>query len=520
MTPQEFYAQYLPYAQLVSQRTGLDPRLVLAQSALETGYGKSAPNMNFFGIKSHGRNGGETLQTSEFVDGRMVSQPASFRGYDGPAQSFQDYAEFIMSNPRYEGVRSAEGLGDQIAEMAKSGYATDPQYGAKLANIASKFDPDSPPIIGADAMTALGLKPQGILTSKNTERQPMIAKQPQARGLLDALGIQKMQEGAAGETGQRFYERDTFKDTAASLAQGFAAMGSMPALQKMTADISKQRTEQKAQNKTAELLRANGYGKAADMVEQNLISGKDVAGLLLQKPKGLSDAEEKIQRLMSTGISRDTAIGIVDGSLVVSRDPVTGVATIVDKSKLIAQGEPPVIPPTETDSDVFKDTNVPGALGLSGLGANVLNTLVDAFGVGQPADKIAEASTLLDSLSIRTSLGLASEFPGRPSNLTREKIEALTIKSGEFGMGPDRALNMAKNMIRTLEESLTAANRVVQGRFSPTDQAAAKTSIDMLTPLLADYQSLSESLASKVTPPPSSTTLSPEVLKALERYNG
>ena len=198
MTPQEFYAQYLPYAQSVSQRTGLDPRLVLAQSALETGYGKSAPNMNFFGIKSHGRNGGETLQTSEFVDGRMVSQPASFRGYDGPAQSFQDYAEFIMSNPRYEGVRSAQGLGDQIAEMAKSGYATDPQYGAKLADIASKFDPNSPPIIGADAMTTLGLKPQGILTPKNTESKPMIAEQPQARGLLDALGIQKMQEGAAG----------------------------------------------------------------------------------------------------------------------------------------------------------------------------------------------------------------------------------------------------------------------------------------------------------------------------------
>jgi hypothetical protein len=112
--------------------------------------------------------------------------------------------------------------------------------------------------VADDAMTALGLKPQGILTPKNTESKPMIAEQPQARGLLDALGIQKMQEGAAGETGQRFYERDTFKDTAASLAQGFAAMGSMPALQKMTADISSQRTEQKARNKTVAYLRANG----------------------------------------------------------------------------------------------------------------------------------------------------------------------------------------------------------------------------------------------------------------------
>jgi hypothetical protein len=113
---------------------------------------------------------------------------------------------------------------------------------------------DGSQAVADDTMTALGLKPQGILTPKNTESKPMIAEQPQARGLLDALGIQKMQEGAAGETGQRFYERDTFKDTAASLAQGFAAMGSMPALQKMTADISSQRTEQKARNKSLEML--------------------------------------------------------------------------------------------------------------------------------------------------------------------------------------------------------------------------------------------------------------------------
>jgi hypothetical protein len=151
MTPEEFYSRFLPYAQAVSERTGLDPRLVLAQAALETGYGRSAPGMNYFGIKSHGRSGGQILQTSEFEDGRMVSQPASFRGYESPEQSFQDYADFLLSNPRYGGVLSAVGIEDQIAEMAKSGYATDPQYGAKLANIAGKFDPNLAPIISASA---------------------------------------------------------------------------------------------------------------------------------------------------------------------------------------------------------------------------------------------------------------------------------------------------------------------------------------------------------------------------------
>ena len=87
MTPQEFYAQYSPFAKKVSEQTGLDPRLVLAQAALETGYGKSAPGGNFFGIKSHGREGGNTLQTKEFQGGKMVSQPASFRAYDSAGQS-------------------------------------------------------------------------------------------------------------------------------------------------------------------------------------------------------------------------------------------------------------------------------------------------------------------------------------------------------------------------------------------------------------------------------------------------
>ena len=332
MTPEEFYAQYMPYAQSVSQSTGLDPRLVLAQSALETGYGKSAPNMNFFGIKSHGRAGGNTLQTSEFEGGKMVGQPASFRGYDGPAQSFQDYANFIMSNPRYEGVRSAQGLDDQIAEMAKSGYATDPEYGAKLASIASRFDPSSPPIIGADAMRAIGRQPQGILATEaaTTTEGPQMIEEQQPQGLLGTLGIQKMQEGAAGETGQRFYERDTFKDTAATLAEAFAGLGNNPALQKAAAGIASQRTEAKARNKTVEYLRANGRGDLADMVESGDVSGKDVMGALINKDIGGTGADG-VQSSKALPDQSGVVMTMRDGSIVVKTiggETLTGQAAL------------------------------------------------------------------------------------------------------------------------------------------------------------------------------------------------
>tara|TARA_R110002167_G_scaffold348496_2_gene559852 strand:- start:17 stop:1504 length:1488 start_codon:yes stop_codon:yes gene_type:complete len=121
-------------------------------------------------------------------------------------------------------------------------------------------------------------------TTTTQGASPMMIEEQPPQGLLGSFGIQKMEEGAAGETGQRFYERDTFKDTAAALAQGFAAMGSRPGLQKMTANIANQRSEAKARNKTVEYLRANGRGDLADMIEQGMISGKDAAGVMLAKP--------------------------------------------------------------------------------------------------------------------------------------------------------------------------------------------------------------------------------------------
>ena len=148
---------------------------------------------------------------------------------------------------------------------------------------------------------------------------PMMQEEQQPRGLLGSLGIQKMEDGAAGETGQRFYERDTFKDTAAALAQGFAAMGSSPGLQKMTADIASQRSESRARNKTVEYLRANGRGDLADMVEAGDVSGKDVMGALATKSIGGAGAD---------GVQSSTALPDQSGVVMTMRDGSITVKTI------------------------------------------------------------------------------------------------------------------------------------------------------------------------------------------------
>jgi hypothetical protein len=260
MTPEEFQRQFMPYAQAVSQRTGLDPRLVLAQSALETGYGRSAPNNNFFGIKSHGQAGGSNLMTQEFENGQMVNKPQSFRGYESPEQSFGGYADFIEQNPRYQDVLQQSDLTGQIGAMGRSGYATDPDYARKLASIAQRFGgdvdmsqfstrsaPDTPQAVGRDTRSTLGL-----LQNEGSQM-----RQDQPKGLLEMFGIQKRDPNAQGETAQPFYQRQTFGDTLARMAPALGKMGVMglegPA--QASLDARNQRQGQERQmNKTIEWL--------------------------------------------------------------------------------------------------------------------------------------------------------------------------------------------------------------------------------------------------------------------------
>ncbi len=131
------------------------------------------------------------------------------------------------------------------------------------------------------AMAAIGKQPQGQASTQGAA--PMMQEE-KPRGLLGSLGIQKMEEGAEGETGQRFYNRDSFKDTAAVLAQGFGRMGIM-GMEEIADSVAKQRTENKARNKTAEYLRKAGRGDLADMVDQGMIGGREAASAMMQKPE-------------------------------------------------------------------------------------------------------------------------------------------------------------------------------------------------------------------------------------------
>lgn len=130
-----FVQQFMPLAMQASQKTGVDPNIIVAQAALESGWGKSAPNNNYFGIKGEG----QTLPTTEVVNGQPVQTQAFFKGFNSPEDSVNGYADFINKNPRYAPLKNAQGMDAQLSALQQSGYATDPQYGSKVGSIAKSL---------------------------------------------------------------------------------------------------------------------------------------------------------------------------------------------------------------------------------------------------------------------------------------------------------------------------------------------------------------------------------------------
>lgn len=147
-TRNKFIDALMPHALVASQRTGIDPRIIIAQSAQETGWGRSAPGNNYFGIKSHSKGGGQTFTTHEYINGQRVKINDSFRQYGGIGDSVQGYADFMLENPRYRPMREAEGLDAQLAALGASGYATDPNYASSVGSIARSIALDGLPGTG------------------------------------------------------------------------------------------------------------------------------------------------------------------------------------------------------------------------------------------------------------------------------------------------------------------------------------------------------------------------------------
>ncbi|SDX44679.1 flagellar assembly peptidoglycan hydrolase FlgJ [Marinobacter mobilis] len=160
-SPEQFVGHLLPLAERAASGTGIDPRLMVAQAALETGWGRhmieasdGAPSFNLFGIKADQRWAGDSVDitTSEYRDGVRMSEQAAFRRYTDFEASFRDYVQFLGDNPRYRDVLEVAENPELFAQrLQQAGYATDPNYANKILRIMAgdqlSNDPGAAPLV-------------------------------------------------------------------------------------------------------------------------------------------------------------------------------------------------------------------------------------------------------------------------------------------------------------------------------------------------------------------------------------
>lgn len=141
---EDFVRKVMPHAERAAAQLGTDPRVLVAQAALETGWGRRVPatpdgaGYNLFGVKAGGAWEGRQLlrDTLEVENGVPVRTRAAFRAYDSLDAGFGDYVSLLRNNGRYAGVLAAgRDPAGYAAALQSAGYATDPDYARKIVAI-------------------------------------------------------------------------------------------------------------------------------------------------------------------------------------------------------------------------------------------------------------------------------------------------------------------------------------------------------------------------------------------------
>lgn len=143
-----FISRLLAPAIAASRRTGIPHQLILAQAALESGWGNKEirrengqPSYNLFGIKATPDWKGATTEitTTEYINGVAQKVKAAFRVYSSYADALQDYSALLSRSTRYQNVKSARTPEQAAHALQAGGYATDPQYAKKLIGIMQQI---------------------------------------------------------------------------------------------------------------------------------------------------------------------------------------------------------------------------------------------------------------------------------------------------------------------------------------------------------------------------------------------
>lgn len=152
-SPGQFVEQLLPMAEKAAKILGVNPLVLVAQAALETGWGQhmvrgrdGAQSNNLFNIKADVRWQGQKVGTDtlEYRGGVPVKERANFRGYASLQDSVQDFVHFLQNNGRYQqALAVAHDEHQFVHALQDAGYATDPQYSQKVLRVFEQLQRSS-----------------------------------------------------------------------------------------------------------------------------------------------------------------------------------------------------------------------------------------------------------------------------------------------------------------------------------------------------------------------------------------
>ncbi|MDF7679662.1 flagellar assembly peptidoglycan hydrolase FlgJ [Enterobacteriaceae bacterium ESL0689] len=143
-----FIARLAPHARIASQQSGIPHQLIVAQAALESGWGEreiptrdGKPSHNLFGIKAGSSWQGRITEiiTTEFEQGIAKKVKAKFRAYNSYTEAISDYIKLLTNNPRYAEVAAARTPEQGAHALQRAGYATDPHYSKKLVTVIQQI---------------------------------------------------------------------------------------------------------------------------------------------------------------------------------------------------------------------------------------------------------------------------------------------------------------------------------------------------------------------------------------------
>ncbi|ATM86309.1 flagellar assembly peptidoglycan hydrolase FlgJ [Yersinia massiliensis] len=146
--PGNFVARLSIPAQIASQQSGIPHQLIMAQAALESGWGQreiptadGKSSYNVFGIKAGSNWDGPVseITTTEYEQGVATKTKARFRVYGSYVEAVSDYVKLLTQNPRYAHVAAAQSPEQGAHALQKAGYATDPQYAQKLVSVIQQM---------------------------------------------------------------------------------------------------------------------------------------------------------------------------------------------------------------------------------------------------------------------------------------------------------------------------------------------------------------------------------------------